>query len=112
MPYHFTSRRRFAVAQADLSGRVELFDDDLPRLLGRCAATLLGRSIEEITRPDYRRVSRMLFGNILKTGEAYSLQKIYCGADGTEIPATTHVCLLRQQDGSPEAVVAVIQPSG
>lgn len=108
--HKFPSGRSFAVGQADLSGRLRLFDEELAILLHRNPEDLIGCSLGEITRKDYRQVSAIMFDSVVRTGEPYRIETVYCGADGVEIPATANVCLLRCRDGKPEAVVAVIQP--
>lgn len=110
MPYHFTDSKGFILCQTDLSGHIQLFDEQLPDLLKTSARDLRGRHVLDITRPDFRTTTQLMFSNLLRTGAGYTIEKVFCDELHESIPALVHVCLLRDEQSRPQGVVAIIQP--
>lgn len=110
MPNQFGSTKQFIVAQADLGGVIRFFETSFSHLLKLAPGELMGKRVSDITEPKFRPVSGVMFDNAVRTGIGYSIEKAFCDADGSEIPALVHVSVLRDGRMSPEAVVALIQP--
>jgi diguanylate cyclase (GGDEF)-like protein/PAS domain S-box-containing protein len=95
---------------ADIGGRLIDVNPAGARLLGGTRDTLVGASIDELTHPEDRDVSRAQFLRLV-SGEfdAYRLEKRYVHADGHVIWAQLDVTALRGDTDADLVVLAQVQ---
>ena len=96
------------VAQCDLAGRLVLVNDKYCEMLGYARGELLGRRIPELTHADDSEQSVNLFQKCVADGMPFTLEKRYVRKDGAEIWVKNSVSLLRDDEGKPQSVLALI----
>ena len=97
------------VVQADLSGRIKVFDAEFCHVLGYEPDDLHDKSIIDITENEYKSVTTVMFDNAVRTGTGFTLEKVFCDASGGSVPALVHVCALRDERMNISAMVAIVQ---
>ena len=97
-------------AQTDLDGRWLRINDRLCEILGRRREDMLGRSFADVTHPDDIDRNLGLFQDLLADRiKTYALEKRYIRGDGSIVWANVTVSLVRNEDGTPNYLIAVVE---
>jgi PAS domain S-box-containing protein len=95
------------LAEIDLDGRYRRVNGALCGMLGRSNEQLQGLSIDQIIHPDDLAEHRALFERVVRTGQAFTLEKRYGTPAGGYIWVASSMSLLVDERGRPKAVIAV-----
>ncbi|RKG73373.1 PAS domain S-box protein [Corallococcus terminator] len=95
------------IAQADLTGTLELMNQRYCDLLGRSREDMLGRDLLSLTHPDDRERNARLFQRMVETGEPYTVEKRHVWPDGGVVWVHNHVSLARDAQGRPRFAICV-----
>ncbi|TWT91103.1 Autoinducer 2 sensor kinase/phosphatase LuxQ [Pseudobythopirellula maris] len=98
------------MAIVDLRGRFEEVNQRLAETLGYAAEELAKLSIEEVTHPDHRQLTRDNMRRLL-SGEmtSYQQEKRYLRRDGSDVLCLKTVSLLLDERGKPQRFIAVVE---
>ena len=94
------------IAQVDLEGRFVLANDRYCQIVGRTREELLNLRMQDITHPDDLPRNIELFGQSLRTGSSFVVEKRYVRMDGTAVWVNNSVSVMRGRDGEPAGVLA------
>ena len=83
------------IAETDLSGRFVTVNDRYCEILGRTRDDVLGRRIQDFTHPDDLPRNVTLFGNMVRHGEPFQIEKRYLRPDGSPVWVSVTVNLIR-----------------
>jgi diguanylate cyclase (GGDEF)-like protein/PAS domain S-box-containing protein len=97
-------------AFADLQGHLVNVNDALCRLLGRGRQEIEGLPLHSLSHPTdsgaaYGRLEAVLDGQL----DVDSWERVLADGDGRPLPVLVHVALMREADGTPDAVAAFVQ---
>jgi PAS domain S-box-containing protein len=96
------------IAQTDLTGRLLLVNERQCQILGRPSHQLLGMRIQDVTHPEDRDNTRAMFERLIATGQPFVIEKRYVRPDGATVWARNNVSLMRDAEGLPHYVTAVV----
>lgn len=95
------------IAQTDLTGRFVYANARYCDLLGYRVDELLGRTMQSLTHPDDLATNLPLFGEAVRTGTSFSIEKRYVRKDGSPVWVSNSVSVVRDADGRAVRVQAV-----
>jgi PAS domain S-box-containing protein len=96
------------VAQTDMTGRFVLVNQRYTEIVGRSAEELTGLRMQDITHPDDLLRNLPLFKAMVDEGKPFVITKRYVRPDGSHVWVSNSVSLVRDGDGRPKYVVAVV----
>jgi len=96
------------VVECDLTGRIILVNDKYCEVVGYAREELLGKRIQEMTHAADLAQSIELFQKCVAEGRDFTVEKRYVRKDGAEVWVKNSVSLLRDAEGKPQSVLAVI----
>jgi PAS domain S-box-containing protein len=95
------------IAQKDLDGRYIMVNDRYCEITGRSREELLTMRMRDITHPDDLAPSLELYGDLVKGGPDYEIEKRYVRSDGSPVWVHNSVSAIRSATGEPQSVLAV-----
>ncbi len=99
-----------AMVKVDMTGRIIDSNPAYQELTGYSAAELANLTYQELTPPRWHDLeARLIAGQILPTGSSEPYQKEYRRKDGTLVPIELRTFLLRDDQGQPAAMWAIIR---
>ena len=110
-PYRLIfSRAGIGMARLSLTGDILEANQRFADIVGRQPSDLVGLHAEDITHPQDIVPSRAHLENVLGgRQEGFQTEKRYVRPDGQSVWAAINVVLLREDDGAPRELVAVIE---
>jgi diguanylate cyclase (GGDEF)-like protein/PAS domain S-box-containing protein len=103
-------RAAVGIAHTGLDGSWLLVNQQLCDLYGRTREELMQLRFQDITHPDDLQADLEQFERLLSGGiDSYSLRKRYMGKDGGLIWANLTVSMVREADGNPQYVIAIVE---
>ncbi|HEX2560931.1 PAS domain S-box protein [Phenylobacterium sp.] len=96
------------IAQVDLTGRFQLVNERQRQILGRESDEIYSLTMQQVTHPDDLPENMRLFGRLLETGQSFQIEKRYLRPDGSSVWVQNHVSLVRDHNGAPQYVTAVV----
>ncbi len=100
------------IAEVDLSGRFTRANDRYCGLAGRRLDELLQLRFRDITHPDDPPEHSDLFDRLARGQDRYTIEKRYLRKDGATVWARTAVSLIRDGQGRPSRVLAIVEDIG
>jgi PAS domain S-box-containing protein len=100
-------RAAAGLSEMSLTGQFQRVNDELCRLVGRSREDLLVNSVTDVTHPEDVAKSLAAFATLIQTGEPVSFDKRYLRPDGTIVWANSNLTRLDDEQGHPQAVLAV-----
>ena len=97
------------IAEVDLTGRFLRANDRYCEIVGYPQEALLGLRFRDITHPDDPPGHREKFARIAEGPSSYTIEKRFVRKDGRVVWARTAVSLIRDGEGRPARVVAVVE---
>ncbi len=99
-----------AFARIDMSGAIVEFNATFMEMLGYEAGELREKSYEDLTPPKWHALEADLLENqVLVRGYSETYEKGYVRADGTIIPVELRTVLIRDDNGDPAGMWAIIR---
>jgi PAS domain S-box-containing protein len=99
-----------AYVRVDMTGRIIEFNDSYQHMLGYSRDELLDRCYEELTPPSWHRMeSAIIESQVLTRGHSDIYEKEYRRKDGTIIPVELRTVLVRDADGTPSGMWAIVR---
>jgi PAS domain S-box-containing protein len=95
------------IAQKDLDGRYIMMNDRYCEITGRSREELLTMRMQDITHPEDLAPSLALYGDLVKGGADYEIEKRYVRSDGSPVWVHNSVSAIRSATGEPQSVLAV-----
>jgi len=83
------------ICEADLTGRIITANDRYCQILGRSREDLIGRFMQDLTHPDDLPANLALFGNMVRTGESFEIEKRYLRPDDAPVWVSVTMTLIR-----------------
>jgi len=96
------------VGLVDLDGRFVEVNDQQCLTLGRSREALLKMRMQDVTHPDDLPTNLVHFERLVREGRAFSIEKRYLQPDGSFRWVENHVSLLRDRNGLPQLIQAVV----
>lgn len=103
------SQATTGIAEVDLSGRFLRANDRYCDIVGYTREELLDLRFQDITHPDDLQRNLGLFERVAEELPEYTIEKRYIRKDGREVWARTAVSLIRDGEGLPLRVAAIIE---
>lgn len=100
---------RFGLVHVTLTGVILSCDEVYAGFIGLSPAEATGRSVAEFTLDIGSGGPETMIGILVRTGEPMSIRRTFTRRDGTRLPCTFQLCLIRDADGSPHSVVGIGQ---
>lgn len=101
---------RDAMDFVDLNGRLLEVNPAFERLVGYPREELLGgKTFQDLTPPEYMKVSLDAARDLLETGEPVEFDKEYLHRDGRRVPITLTTFLIKDEAGKPEGFAAIVR---
>ncbi len=100
------------IAEVDLSGRFTRANERYCQLVGYPLEDLVKLRFREITHPDDPPGNFRLFDRLARDHDRYTIEKRYLRRDGGTVWARTVVSLIRDGEGRPSRVLAMIEDIG
>jgi PAS domain S-box-containing protein len=96
------------VAYTNLEGRLTLVNQKYCDMTGYSAAELSQLRMHEITHPEDLPRNVELYNRMVADGVPFEIEKRYIRKDGSIVWVNNHVSLVRDRDGNPQSVVAIV----
>lgn len=96
------------VVESDFSGNLCMVNPRFCEMVGYTETELLRVRMQDITHPEDLPRNLVLFERLVRTGEAFVIEKRYIRKDGTIVWASNSVSGVRDADGKLAQVVAVV----
>ena len=97
------------IGEADLHGRITGANDRYCQILGRTREQVLGRYMQEFTHPDDLPRNLELFGEMVRHGTPFEIEKRYVRPDGSPVWTSITVTRIRMPGGGDaDTVLAVV----
>jgi diguanylate cyclase (GGDEF)-like protein/PAS domain S-box-containing protein len=97
------------ITHTSLDGRLIRVNRKYCEMLGYSEADLVGRAVDLVTHPDDRGLVAAQRTRLLYAGEALPVEKRNLRKDGSAIWVTVSTALVRDADGAPDYLVAMVQ---
>jgi PAS domain S-box-containing protein len=104
--FHQTS---VGVVQCALDGMFLLVNNGFCEIAGRTADELLSLRVQDITHPDERQDNIERMKHLRIDGAPYVIEKRYLRPDGSHVWTNSNVTLMRDKDGEPQQLIAVVR---
>ena len=102
-------RSPVGIAKTDLRGRYLLANPCYCEITGRSEAQLRRMRVQDTTHPDDRAQHDLSHARMLRTGKAFIHEKRYVRPDRTHVWVQSHVSVLHDAAGRPDAVLASVR---
>ncbi|WP_296941981.1 PAS domain-containing protein [uncultured Massilia sp.] len=102
------SQAATGVVEMDAAGTITFVNRKYADMLGYEPAELIGRSVVDVTAPDSVQKTLETVNRLLVDGAEAAIDKHYLRKDGTPVPATSSVNVLRGPDGEIQGLVAIV----
>jgi PAS domain S-box-containing protein len=96
------------IGEADLDGRHLMVNQRYCELVGRPLDEVLRLRLQDLTHPDDVAANLAAWRHMIATGESFVIEKRYQRPDGSVAWVNNRVSLLRAEDGTPHAAIAVV----
>jgi PAS domain S-box-containing protein len=108
--YAFVSQAPMGMAQIGPDGTLLFANDRYCQILGYSEAELRKKTLQDLTHPDdwdaaLRGRDQLLAGEI----SVHAMEKRYIRKDGTIFWGRLHRSLMRDRDGAPKCIIAVVE---
>ncbi len=100
-------RATVGITLTDLTGRFVLSNDRYCQIVGRTREELIGLTLQDITHPEDRDRSELLFAHLLETGEEIAIDKRLVRPDGSDLWVGSSLSLIRRKADEPLNVQVV-----
>jgi len=101
---------RDACVRAGLDGTIREFNDAYAQMLGYTSGELKTMNLADITPDKWHAAEAAIIENqVLQNGSSDLYEKEYRRKDGTVFPVELRVILLRDQDGKPSGIWAIVR---
>jgi diguanylate cyclase (GGDEF)-like protein/PAS domain S-box-containing protein len=97
------------ITHTSLDGRLIRVNRKYCEMLGYSEAELAGRAVDLVTHPDDRALIAAQRTRLLYAGETLSVEKRNLRKDGSVLWVTVSTALVRDADGAPDYLVAMVQ---
>ena len=99
-----------AIGYANLEGVLLDVNDSFSKLTGYSKEELLaGKKYQDLTPKEYQEYEANIIGEILRTGQPAEYEKEYVRKDGSRVPILLTTFLVREVDGKPIGVAAILK---
>jgi PAS domain S-box-containing protein len=96
------------IGEAALDGRLLLVNQRYCEIVGRPMDEVMQLRVQDVTHPDDVSANFALWDQMVADGSSFVIEKRYQRPDGTAVWVNNWVSLLRDQDGTPRAAIAVV----
>jgi PAS domain S-box-containing protein len=105
----FFSQTEVGMARSDLRGRIVFVNHKLCSIVGYSQSELVGKSIIELTHPEYQKQTRRAFKELVRNGTSYHVEKRYVRKNGSSVWVNVTASPVRDPEGKTQAAVAVVR---
>jgi PAS domain S-box-containing protein len=105
----FFSQSEVGMTRSDLQGRMTSVNKKLCEIVGYSESELIGRTILDLTHPDYQKETYRLHRALVNKGAPYHLEKRYVRKDGSAVWVNVTASPVRDANGKTQAAVGVIR---
>jgi PAS domain S-box-containing protein len=102
------SQAATGVVELDTTGRITFANQKYAAMLGYVPEELVGRSVIDVTAPDSIERTLTTVRTLLADGVEAAIDKHYLRKDGSWMPATSSINILRGPDGETLGLVAIV----
>jgi PAS domain S-box-containing protein len=102
------SQAATGVVEMDTTGHIVFVNHKYAHMLGYAPEELVGRHVLEVTAPDSLQKTRDTVSSLLTHGDNTVIDKHYLRKDGSFMPATSSVSVIRGLDGEVQGLVAIV----
>ena len=95
------------VAESDLAGRFTYVNDRFSAMLGYTREELLDQNMQNLTHPDDRARSALLFKTLVAGGPPFEIENRYVRKDGTALWTLTRMNSIRGSSGAAQSLIAI-----
>ncbi len=97
------------IAETDFFGRFTSTNGRFQNIVDRTAGELTGMRMQEITHSEDVAHSEILFAELARTGEPFTLEKRYLRPDGSHVWVRSHVSMVRGEPGGAQSALAIVE---
>ncbi len=98
-----------AIGYASLDGKWVLVNEAFAKLTGYTREELLTEHCLEMTPDEYRPVQAQVIARVLQTGEPAEYEREYIRKDGSTVPVTLTVFMIKGDEGKPAGLAAIVK---
>ncbi|MGC3997822.1 MAG: PAS domain S-box protein [Anaeromyxobacter sp.] len=98
-----------ALVTVDLAGRIISFNEPFRVLLGRPADELLRLTYQDLTPRQWHAMEAAVVGDLLRRDRSEVYEKEYLRGDGQPVPVELKTFLVRDADGTPTSMSAIVR---
>jgi PAS domain S-box-containing protein len=102
------SQASVGIGEAALDGRLMLVNQRYCEIVGRPMDEVMRLRVQDLTHPDDVPTNQTLWNRMVADGDSFVIEKRYRRPDGVEVWVNNWVSLLRHDDGTPRAAIAVV----